>query len=598
MNDLNIDPNLRKDSYVAFDAISIRNLILKRMNDQGIFVDQNYLGSNLAVIIDIVSYAFNTLMFYLNRTSSEATFTEAQLFENITKIVKILDYKPVGYQTSNLPFVALANFGITGVFTIPRYSYIMTDGVSFSFNEDVSFSIPTAGQNIDLTELNNRKLLYQGSYRENAVYTAAGDPNEVVSFDATSGLIDHFNIDVYVYEVDESKWFKYTNVNNIYTEKANSRSFEKTLTPTSYYEISFGNGINGRRLKEGDKVAIYYLQSSGTKGVVGPGSLQNSNPITYYTTNFAEILKDTNTDGNVYLDTSSLKNVLFDNVVGSTFPKNAEDAESIRKNAPSIFKSQYRLITKEDFKSYISTNFAAFISDVEVFSNWEYTAQYLKYFHDINVNPAGFGQILLNQVQYADSCNFNNVYICATPRVSRGSSLKYILPAQKELIISNIESLKCLTTEISFLDPIYKAVSFGVRNPLQPINIKDNENTILQIIKHPSSKRSIKSIQNEVISIFKDFFNPVTAKLGGVFDYARLVNRVLSVEGVGDLKTINKENKTITPGICLYMWNPTYPDLDKSVVLSNRLLERFEYLYFQDLENVDLKIEVVESIST
>jgi len=82
-----------KYSYAAFDAISIRNLILQRLNDQGIFTDQNYIGSNLAAIIDVISYTFNTLIYYLNRTSSEATFTEAQIFENITKLAKVLDYK-------------------------------------------------------------------------------------------------------------------------------------------------------------------------------------------------------------------------------------------------------------------------------------------------------------------------------------------------------------------------------------------------------------------------------------------------------------------------------------------------------------------------
>ena len=81
---------LAKDSYAAFDAISLRNLIIQRLNDQGTLTDQNYIGSNLASIIDIISFSFNTLIYYLNRTSSESTFTEAQLYENISRIVKLL----------------------------------------------------------------------------------------------------------------------------------------------------------------------------------------------------------------------------------------------------------------------------------------------------------------------------------------------------------------------------------------------------------------------------------------------------------------------------------------------------------------------------
>ena len=62
------DINLPKDSYIAFDAFSMRELILRRLKEQGVFTDQDQIGSNLASIIDIVAYSFKTLMFYLNKT--------------------------------------------------------------------------------------------------------------------------------------------------------------------------------------------------------------------------------------------------------------------------------------------------------------------------------------------------------------------------------------------------------------------------------------------------------------------------------------------------------------------------------------------------
>ena len=103
-NELTYNFPLKQDAYAAFDAISLRNLIISRLNEQGVYTDQNYLGSNIASIIDIISYSFNTLMFYLNKTSTESMFTEAQLYENISRIVNVFDYKPIGYQTSTLAF--------------------------------------------------------------------------------------------------------------------------------------------------------------------------------------------------------------------------------------------------------------------------------------------------------------------------------------------------------------------------------------------------------------------------------------------------------------------------------------------------------------
>jgi hypothetical protein len=595
-NDSTYEFPLPKDSYAAFDAISLRNLIIQRLNDQGTFTDQNYVGSNLASIIDIISYSFNTLMYYLNKTSTESTFSEAQLYENISRIVKTLDYKPIGYQTSTLAFQCSANNTFTkGIYTIPRYTYLMVGGIPFSFNEDISFNILTSNTAANLTDITGKKLLYQGVFRENPLYTAAGDLNEIVTVNVSNAQVDHFNLDVYVYESRQSKWIQYAHVSSIYTQQASSRSFEKRLNPNYLYEIMFGDGINGRRLEAGDIVAVYFLQSSGEQGVIGPYALSTTGttPNTFTTTNFNNILADINEDNIDYLTSNQIKNLIFDNVVGSTMPKDVEDADSIRRNAPATFKSQYRLVTKEDYEAFIKTNFANFVTDVKVFSNWDYVGKYLKYFHDINLNPGGFNQILLNQISYADSCNFNNIYVCGIPKVSQGSSLKYLLPAQKEIILSNIESLKTLTTEVSFLDPIFKAVTFGILTNNEVV-IEDIDSFQLEIIRNSASKRSSSGILQEIVAIFKTFFDPINAKLGAVFDYNSLTNQILTVEGVSKIRTVRLNSDSYVENLSFFMWNPTYSNLDKQLVVNNTPLNEFELLYFNELSTIDTKIVIVE----
>ena len=64
-----------KNSYVAFDGTSIRDIIVSRLNQGKVFTDQNYQGSNLSALIDIVGITVNTLLYYLNKTSSESIFT-------------------------------------------------------------------------------------------------------------------------------------------------------------------------------------------------------------------------------------------------------------------------------------------------------------------------------------------------------------------------------------------------------------------------------------------------------------------------------------------------------------------------------------------
>jgi hypothetical protein len=584
---------LPKDSYAAFDAISLRNLIIQRMNDQGIYTDQNYIGSNLAAIIDIISYSFNTLMFYLNRTSTESIFTEAQLYENISRIVKLLDYKPIGYQTSTLAFQCSAQNLNAGFYTIPRYTYLTVAGVPFSFNEDVSFAISTDPQAVELTDLTNKKLLYQGIYRENPLYRASGDPNEVVTINVSNIFVDHFNIDVYVYESRQNRWVQYANVPTLYTEQAFSRSFEKRLNSDLLYEVTFGDGINGRKLEENDQVAIYYLQSSGQQGIIGPGEISTGTKSIFNTSTFGPLLTEVNNEQFTYLNTNQLNNLFFNNVVGSTVPKDIETADDIRKNAPANFKSQYRLVTKEDYETFIRTNFSNFINDVRVFSNWDYTSDYLKYFNDIQVSPTSFRQILLNQIAYADSCNFNNVYICCVPKVSQQSTLKYLLPAQKEIIKSNIDSLKTLTSEITFLDPVFKAVSIGVKTNDEVV-VSDKDFCRLEIIRSTNNKRSTRSIASEVETIFKDFFNPTNATLGGLFEYSSLAKSILAVDGVSKIITRRLDTDETFNGLSLFMWNPSYPDLDKQSIVNDIEMKDFEFVYYDNLQSVFSQIEVLE----
>ena len=588
---------LSNDSYAAFDAISLRNLIIERLNDQGVFTDQNYIGSNLAAIIDIVSYSFNTLMFYLNRTSTESMFTEAQLYENINRVVKLLDYKPIGYQTSTLSFQCSAQGLDPGIYTIPRYSYLTIGGVPFSFNEDISFNI-TSSVAQQLNDVSNKKLLFQGAFRETPLYTAAGDENEIVVVDNNSALIDHFNIDVYVFEPDQNRWIQYSNVPSLYVEPSFARVFEKRLNSDLTYEIMFGDGINGRRLEEGEKVVIYYLQSSGNQGVIGPNNLTVAQKSIYTSSNFTSIFNDTS-DGKNFSDFSNnqFSNLFFANVVGSTIPKDIETADSIRRNAPSNFKSQYRLVTREDYQTFIKTNHSNFIKDVKVFSNWEYVNDYLRYFKDIQVSPTSYRQILLNQVLYADSCNFNNIYICATPKIAQTSSLKYLLPAQKEILLSDIQPLKTLTSEITFLDPLLKAFTFGVKSVDGDIEIIDKDFCRLEIVKLSNSKRSANSIKTEAVKVIQEFFDPLQTTLGGIHDHSELVKRLLSINGVSNILTRRLDTEEFYNGLSLFYWNPTFPDLDKAVVTNNINLKDFEYVYFESLSDVANKIDIIETTS-
>jgi hypothetical protein len=585
---------LQKGSYVAFDAMSLRQLIIDRLNEQKVFTDQNFLGSNLASVIDIIAYSYNTLIYYLNKTSSESMFSEAQLYENINRIVKLIDYLPVGFQTSTLSFNCSATNLSQGLYTIPRYSYLLVNNIPFSFNEDITFIKTTDGAE-SLNEIAQQRLLYQGFYQEYPVYTAAGEDNEIVILNPGTDLVDHFNIDVFVKPKLTGKWELYTKSPNLFLESGSEKKYEIRLNPNKRYEIKFGNDINGAKLQTGDQVALYYLVSQGQDGEIGPSSFTPQiKLIRYNTLQFNQIVQDLFENQFRYLTPTEINNLVFENTVNSTPVKAAEEADDIRKTAPANYRSQYRLVTTRDYEVFVKTNFTNLLADVKCVNNWDYVAGYLKYFYDIGLTePSKTPRALFNQVQYADSCNFNNVYLLVVPR-SGSQNFNYVVPAQKELINSAILGSKMATTETVFIDPIYKAVSIGIASSLTAADPSiDEELCRLEVIKRTSSRRDNQSIINDIVNVFTNYFNRDNVRLGQTVDVRLLTQQILGVDGVETFFTTRIDDTSIrNEGLSLFIWNPNYPSNDKLVTSNNIPLKYFEYPFFNNLALLPQRISV------
>lgn len=590
---------LKKNSYVAFDAMSLRQLIIDRLNEQKVFTDQNFLGSNLASVIDIIAYSYNTLIYYLNKTSSESIFSEAQLYENINRIVKLIDYSPIGFQTSTLSFNCSATTLSQGLYTVPRYSYALVNNIPFSFNEDITF-IKTTNATESLNEIAQQRLFYQGFYQEYPVYTAAGEDNEVVILNPGTDLVDHFNIDVYVKPKLTGKWEVYTKSPNLFLESGAEKKYEIRLNPNKRYEIKFGNDINGAKLQTGDQVAIYYLVSQGQDGIIGPGAFNaQTKLIRYNTIQFNEIIADVFADQFRYLTTTEITKLIFENTANSTPIKPAEEADDIRKTAPANYRSQYRLVTTRDYEVFVKTNFTNLLADIKCVNNWDYVSGYLKYFYDIGIaEPSKTSRALFNQVQYADSCNFNNVYLLVVPR-SASQNLDYVVPAQKELINSAILGNKMATTETVFIDPVYKAVSLGISSSLTTADPANDEDFCrLEVIKRASSRRDNQSIANDIVNIITSYFSRENIRLGITVDTRSLTQQILGVEGVETFFTTRSDDPSIRiEGLSLFLWNPIYPAIDKIVTTNNIPLKYFEYPFFNNLDILAQKI-IVTAVPT
>jgi hypothetical protein len=603
------DPSIPQNGYTAFDATGLRSLIIQRLNQSGVFTDQNYTGSNISSIIDIVAYSYHVLLFYLNQTSSESLYTQANLYENINKIVKILNYNPTGYQTSTLSFLAQASDAmVPGTYTIPRYSYFILNGVTYSFNQDITFTKTTSANQL-LGDIYNNNLLYQGVYGEYPLYTATGEPFEQLSIALSDNngkpqTIDHFNIDVYVKDntISNPVYEKYTSTESLFLEEGNSKKYEIRLNEKGRYEVKFGDNIHGKQLNANDNVAIYYLQSDGLNGQVSEHALDGNSLLFYNSTQFTTIAANVIPTGLNLVTADVASNIYFYNTNPSTQFQDIESVDSIRTNALNTFKTQYRLVTTEDFRTFISKRYGNILASTQCVSNQDYINGHLKYFFDIGVEkPNVESRVLLNQVKFSSSCNFNNLYAYCVPRITSvttlNTRLNYLSQAQKQLISNDAAPYKIATSELVFNDPVYVVVDFGVKNIGEIPTTTIADETVFEVVVDPNQKRNFGTIQQSVASVFQNYFDVTMDNLGKLINMGYLTSQILLIEGITDFRTKRNSNGVTTtlPGISFIIYNPVYPLADINLFQQNLQLPYFKFPILNNLANIVNKINIVTS---
>ena len=591
--------NLPRDAYTTFDATTLKDLIIARLGESEVFRDQVYEGSNINAFIDVVAYMYHVLLFYLNTTSSESTFTTASLYENMNKIVSNIGYKPVGKQTSLAVMALSGSASMTaGVYTLPRFSSINAGGQTFVVTRDVNFEKTTTGASEKLFVDNS--FAYQGSITEYPTYTATGETFELVTIvdnspisNSTTFVSDN-SFSLFVYDTATQLWSEWLETSSLFLEDGSAKRYEKRLNENGNYEFKFGNDINGLKLKVNDQVQIYYVTSNGTNGVVGANLMAGNQFSFYNSVTFNSIASNIYNSSVTLLPISQLPNLIVNNPNASSPISDAETVDDIRKNAPKLFSSQNRLVTRDDYKDFVERNYNIVVKSVSVLDNTQYTSRFLKYFYSIGLNkPNDDTRVLFNQVAFSNSTSFNNVYLFCVPKTAtiiNETLPNYLNSAQKQLIINQCSNKKDITHNVVCADPIYKAFDIGLQQVGEDSCIDLRDKTALIIKKFNNSNISNERIIDRVVNTIKDYFDKV--QLGQIIDLGELSNNIKSLDGVKDIATRRTDSNFTVPKLNMVLWNPIYEEDDVVFTSQNYTLEAFQYAFFYEISKLRQKIIV------
>ena len=321
-------------SLASLDFDTLKANLKSFLSTQSAFKDYDYEGSNMNVLLDVLSY--NTYMnaFYLNMAVSEMFLDSAQLRSSVVSHAKVLNYTPRSSRSST----AVVNIRIPTsnaiILTVPKGTSFSGRNASgnYTFTTDETMTL-TSGNN---TFVANNISIYEGSYSQDAFiidYT-----NETQKFTLLNAGVDTDSLMVTVVENDGQDVNQFLYASSLYGLNANSNVFFLQTDLDGRYQVVFGDNTFGRTPKNGATVLAEYRSCAGSP----------ANGIDTFTieNDLGGINSTEITDG-----------VTITTIDASRNGANVETIESIRYNAPRHFQTQERVVTTQDYVDLILANF-------------------------------------------------------------------------------------------------------------------------------------------------------------------------------------------------------------------------------------------------
>lgn len=343
-------------SLVNLDFSSLKEGFKEYLKSQPLFKDYDYEGSNINVLLDVLSY--NTYMnsFYLNMVANEMFIDSAELRESIISRAKELNYTPSSFVSSRaLVYVILETNGNVPTVTIPKGTEITgrIDSDSFVFSPEENIVVSGANSQF----VSDTFYIYEGAYVQDVFVMDYSNENQ--KFIMTNPTIDTSSLTVTVVE-DDGTVLQYERSTSLFEKDFSSKIFFLQASRDEKYEILFGDGVIGRKPKDGAVITCDYR---ATKGELPNGISEFS-------------------DAGDIIDLAGVDSVQIVAVQPSAEGQISESNESIKLNAPIAFSTQERAITALDYENLLKTNFEE-INTVKAYGGEE-------------LDPPEYGKIFLS----------------------------------------------------------------------------------------------------------------------------------------------------------------------------------------------------------
>ena len=317
------------------DFEDVKKSLREFLRSSETFTDYNFEGSVLSQLIDLLAYNTYYSGLNANLVANEVFFDSASVRENVVSLAKLVGYTPRSAKASK----AVINLDIivnpqTAALTLKKgNSFIGSNGDGsfvFSVLSDVTREAYMDVNGVRRVTFSNLEI-YQGSFL-NLSYTVDQSTRQRFIVPSADADIDLLN--VVVDEVDFNIPQRYTSVKNITELNSTDRVYFIQENKNEQFELIFGDGVFGRKLKNLDAISVEYLVTNKTEG----------NQCTDFT--FTGTLQYA---GQIFTQANPTITLVSESTGGG----NPENITSIKYLAPRYYSAQKRAVTVRDYETLI-----------------------------------------------------------------------------------------------------------------------------------------------------------------------------------------------------------------------------------------------------
>ena len=319
-----------------FDQIKA-NLKAHFTRADGPFNDWDFEGSGLSSLLDVLAYNTHYNAMNAHMAMNESFLDSAQLRANVISRAKLLGYTP---RSKTAPVAQIDLFlkrrpaGDTDVttYTLPEGTKFTTEvnGVTFTY-QTIEAAGPAAYDAVSDGFTFKDLKIYEGR-KKKLSYTVS--TNVFQKFLIPDADADTSTLKVKVFDdLNAITSRAHSLFNTFVGVDSESEVYFLAENGDGLYDVTFGDGVLGKKLNPLNRVELNFLVTSGADS-------NGANLFTYAG------------GSNTVIDGSSVITLKIKSQTGS----DRESITSIKHNAPLRFISQDRAVTSEDYKSLIAQN--------------------------------------------------------------------------------------------------------------------------------------------------------------------------------------------------------------------------------------------------